>query len=127
MDATTFRTTLPAFASEVAYPDATVNLWLAAAKLMVNADRWMEMTDTGIALVTAHYLVLESRSQAAASRGGTAGEMNGPTSSKSVDKVSVSYDTSAATIEGAGAWNLTSYGVRYLTLARMFGAGGIQL
>ena len=28
---------------------------------------------------------------------------------------------------GAGFWNMTSYGVRFLTISRSIGAGGLQL
>lgn len=85
------------------------------------------MTDQGIELCTAHHLVLAARDEATAAIGGTPGQVTGPQSSKAVDKVSASYDTGAATIDDAGMWNLTTYGVRYLTLARLMGAGGMQL
>jgi hypothetical protein len=53
--------------------------------------------------------------------------MTGPVASKSIDKVSVSYDTAAAAMKDAGDFNLTTYGVRYLRIAKMMGAGGLQL
>ena len=87
----------------------------------------MELTNIGIELVTAHHLVIALRDQTAAAVGGVPGVMTGPTSAKAVDKVSTSYDTSAATLDNGGFWNLTSYGARYLSLARMMGAGGLQV
>ncbi|ECC3368559.1 TPA: DUF4054 domain-containing protein, partial [Escherichia coli] len=48
-------------------------------------------------------------------------------SSKSVDKVSVSYDTSATLNPDAGFWNNTRYGAEFYQLITMFGAGGRQL
>ena len=63
----------------------------------------------------------------AASAGGIPGSSSGVQSSKSVDGVSVSYDTTVATVEGAGNLNLTTYGTRFAELRDMFGAGGLQL
>jgi hypothetical protein len=85
------------------------------------------MTDTGVMLLTAHYLVFAAKDQMAAEAGGVPGEATGNISSKSVDKVSVSYDSSAITASGASDLALTSYGLRHLRLSRMFGAGGLQI
>jgi len=122
-----FRSDFPEFGDTTVYPDSSVNLWMTVATSLVNACRWMELTDIGIELVTAHHLVLEKRDSDAAAAGGTPGEVKGPTTSKSVDKVSAGYDSHAATLDDAGFWNLTTYGVRYLTLARMMGSGGLQV
>lgn len=127
MTATQFRSDFPEFSDPEAYPDSLINFWLGVAASLVNASRWMELTNLGLELVTAHHLVLSARDGLAAATGGVPGEMKGPTSAKSVDKVSVSYDTNAAALTDAGAWNLTSYGVRFLGLARMMGAGGMQV
>lgn len=101
--------------------------WIAFAKLMLNADRWGDALDMGVSLYVAHNLALQMTAARAGANGAAPGASSGPVASKSVDKVSVSYDTGAATLTDAGAWNLTTYGVRFLQLARMFGAGGIQL
>lgn len=122
-----FRDDFPEFADTTTYPDTQVTLWLTVGSNLVNACRWRELTTLGIELVAAHHLVLGRRDQQAALVGGVPGQMTGPLSSKAVDKVSAGYDTGAATIDDAGFWNLTTYGVRYATLARMMGAGGIQL
>jgi len=122
-----FRADFPEFADPTKYSDASVEFWLTVSVSLVNPDRWGVLTDQGIELCTAHHLVLAARDQASASVGGIPGQVNGPQSSKAVDKVSASYDTGAATIDDAGMWNLTTYGVRFLTLARLMGAGGMQL
>jgi len=122
-----FRSDFPEFANTAIYSDALVQMWLTVAASLVNGARWMELTNIGLELVTAHHLVLSLRDQTAASVGGVPGLMTGPTSAKSVDKVSTSYDTGAATLDGAGFFALTSYGIRFLTLARMMGAGGMQV
>lgn len=121
------RTDFPEFGNATQYPDSLIQTWLTVAASLVNADRWVELTNLGIELVTAHHLVMSLRDQTAAAVGGVPGIMTGPTSAKAVDKVSTSYDTAAASLDGGGFWNLTSYGARYLTLARMMGAGGLQV
>ncbi|MGN5479517.1 DUF4054 domain-containing protein [Cupriavidus basilensis] len=126
MDVAQFRKDFPEFADTTRYPDSQVSFWLNVSVSMVNPQRWGELTDLGIELCTAHNLVLGAKDVQAAAVGGILGQASGPLASKSVDKVSASYDTGAATIDDAGAWNLTGYGVRYLTLARLMGAGGLQ-
>jgi len=127
MDPDQFRADFPEFADVERYPNVLVQAWLTVAVSMVNATRWGPLTNLGLELFTAHHLVLSARDQMAAEVGGIPGELKGPTASKSVDKVSVGYDTSAATLTDAGFWNLTSYGVRFIGLGRMFGAGGLQV
>jgi hypothetical protein len=124
---TQLRSDFPEFNDPTKYPDSLVQTWLTVAASLVNAERWVELTNIGIELVAAHHLVLSVRDQTAAAVGGVPGIMTGPTSAKSVDKVSTSYDTGAASLDGAGFWALTSYGIRYLSLARMMGAGGLQI
>ncbi|CAM2295246.1 DUF4054 domain-containing protein [Ralstonia mannitolilytica] len=122
-----FRATFPEFSDTTKYPDASIEFWMGIAVSLVNPDRWGVLTDQGVSLVTAHHLVMGQRDQAAAAVGGAPGEVKGPTASKSVDKVSVSYDTGAVALSDAGFWNLTTYGVRFMTIARAMGAGGMQL
>jgi hypothetical protein len=122
-----FRTDFPEFASSSVYPDSLITLWSSVATQLVNAERWGTLTDIAIELCTAHHIALAARDQAASATGAIPGEMTGPVSAKSVDKVSVAYDTGAAALTNAGFWSLTTYGVRFLQLARMFGAGGIQV
>lgn len=125
--ASTFRAAFPEFADTETYPDEMVDLWITAANRLMSADRWASLLDLGTQLFIAHNLVLGARDRKAAANGGVGGTSGGVVASKSVDKVSVSYDTGAGTISGGGAWNLTTYGVRYLQLARMVGAGGMQI
>ena len=122
-----FRSDFPEFADTTKYSDASIAFQLTIATSLVNPCRWGVLTDQGIELCAAHFLVLARRDEATAEVGGIPGQVTGPLSSKAVDKVGASYDTGAATIDDAGMWNLTTYGVRFLTLARMMGAGGMQL
>ena len=124
--ASTFRTNFPEFANTTTFPDAMVNFWLGLAAKMHDPDRWGDSLDYGVCLFVAHNVALQSKNAKAAASGSVGGS-SGVLASKSVDKVSVSYDTGSATVAGGGAWNLTTYGVQWLQLAKLFGSGGMQL
>lgn len=127
MDAQQFRQDFPEFADATAFPGPTVDFYLGLGVKLLNADRWAETLDYGLELFTAHHLAIAARDQQAAAVGGVGGEIKGALASKSVDKVSASYNNGAALNPDAGFWNLTSYGLRFWQLARMIGAGGVQL
>ncbi|WP_448952136.1 DUF4054 domain-containing protein [Labrys neptuniae] len=122
-----FRLDFPEFADTAAFPDTQVTFWLNAAALFMSAERWGDCLDFGTELYIAHNLTLARQNQIAVAKGGVPGIASGRTQSKAVDKVSVSYDTGSVTIDGAGAWNMTTYGVQFYQLLLMFGAGGVQL
>lgn len=127
-----FRRAFPEFADSLLYPEPVIDLWLAFAGQMLDVSRWGgSITGAvyimGVNLFTAHNLVLSRQAQASADNGAPPGVSQGPINSKSVDKVSVGYDTASASEEDAGHWNLTTYGVRFIHLARMLGAGPIQV
>ncbi len=128
MDAATFRADFPEFSSTLDYPDAQVNFWLGLAGQMLNTDRFADMLPFATELYTAHHLVLARKNLLSVQAGGVPGVSTvAPMSSKSVDKVSASYDTQAVTYKDAGHWNATMYGLQFYNLILMFGAGGIQL
>jgi hypothetical protein len=126
ISAAQFRIDYPEFQSVTNYPDSTVNYWLNLAYVMLNPTAWSSLLDIGVELFTAHNLVIERQNASAALRGGLPGQ-GGLVNSKSVDKVSVGYDTGSQIELEAGHWNLTNYGTRFIRLARMAGAGGVQL
>lgn len=129
MTAAQLRKDYSEFQNPTLYPDPIINEWIAFATLMItpSAQRWGSIFDNGVELFTAHYLVLGRRDAAAAAVGGMPGEVKGPANSKSVDKVSVGYDTQAVIELEAGHWNLTTYGLRFIRMSRMIGTGGIQV
>ena len=127
MNIATFRQRFPEFSSEINYPDAQIQFWLDYSLVLLPADRWQDQIEYGTGLLTAHHLVIGRKNQLAADAGGVGGGVTGVQTSKSVDKVSASYDAGAVTIEGAGFWNMSSYGIQFYQLAQMIGAGGIQL
>lgn len=127
MDATQFRLDFPEFADETRYKDSAVNFWLGIAEKTLPPDRWCDYLDVGLELFVAHNLALADQRLAAAEVGGTPGQVKGPMTSKAVDKVSAGYDSGAVTLDDGGFFNLTTYGIQFLQLARMIGSGGIQL
>ncbi len=122
-----FRSDFPEFADANTYSDGSISFWMNFATVLIDATRWAELADMGIELATAHHLVIASRDEKAGSTGASPGQVSGPITSKSVDRVSVSNDTSAVSLSDGGFWNMTSYGIRFLQLARMLGSGPIQL
>jgi hypothetical protein len=122
-----FRTQFPEFSDVAVYPDALINAWAAVAERMVVLNVWTTSWTFGCQLYVAHEITLAAQNQKAASVGGTPGVSGGIASSKTVGSVSVTYDASSTTEKDGGWWNLTNYGKQYLRLARIFGAGVIQL
>lgn len=126
MDVTQFRTDFPEFTDATMYPDGSVTFWLNVASISLPEARWGAWWSLGQELFVAHHLVLAARAVNDASLGITPGEVDGPATAKSVDKVSVSKDASAVTLEDGGFWNMTRYGIQLLQFARMCGTGGMQ-
>lgn len=124
-----FRAHYPEFGDAVAYPDAGVTYWLGVAGKLLNASRFSDMLDIATELFVAHNLVLERQAQRAAASAskGAPGLNKGAIASEAVGPVSASYDTSSGIEDGAGHWNLTTFGTRFISLVRMFGAGPIQI
>lgn len=123
----TFREYRPEFSNTSLYPDASIQLWINAAEKMLPERVWGDLWDMGVGLFVAHQLALQARDAKVAAMGGAPGQVTGPTSSTSIDKVSISYSTGDVSLANAGFWGLTRYGLQLLQFARMLGAGGRQL
>lgn len=122
-----FRQQYPEFTDPGDYSDAAITLHLGVAVSMLDPVRWDSAIDLGVGLWVAHFLVLSRRDQLAANAGGAPGAAQGMLTSKTVDKVSASYDAASISLEDQGFWGMTTYGMRLLKFARMMGAGGAQL
>lgn len=122
VDAAKFRTDFPELSDTAKYPESVITFWLGVGVNLLPADRWDTLIDTGLELFTAHHVVIAAREA-----GGTPGAVTGPHSAEAVDKVSYSTDTQAVTLTDGAFWNMTSYGIQFLQLARMIGSGGIQV
>lgn len=123
----TFRADFPEFESEAKYSNPLINFWLGIGYKMLITDRWFDMLDHGIELFVAHHITIARADLNAEAVGGLSGQNLGPANSKSVGDVSVGYDTNMSLELGAGHWNLSTYGKQFIRLARMFGAGAVQL
>jgi hypothetical protein len=126
-----FRLDMPVFEDPTIYPDPTVQYFLDVSGVMINEKRWGQMTVMGMELVTAHFLTLQRYAflKAGGNVGGAGGVpalAGGLMSSKSVSKVSVSYDQSSTSVEGGGPWNYTVFGQQFLWWASLAGTGGYE-
>jgi len=129
-DPATFRSHFPEFADETTYPDARVQLFIDTGSVMFNPYRWGYYLPLGVELFTAHMLSLGQYAalRASAGAGATApGVAAGLISSKSVSKVSVSFDFSSTAMDGAGPWNYTIYGQQLYWWMQVIGTGGVEI
>ena len=122
-----FRLAFPELSDTDTYPDAAVQYRLGIAALQMNAVRWGSLLDHGMHLYVAHHLSLMAKRVRESNMGKQPGGATGIVQSKSVAKVSVSYDTTSASEDGAGFWNLTVYGQEWFRTSRMVGAGPLQV
>lgn len=130
-----FRQTFRMFADPDLAPDDAVNYYIGLATNFLTGSTPSGGTlfdalsfDRAVSLFIAHYLTLDARDlQASKIGGGVPGELEGPATGKSIDKVSVNSDTKAVTWDNAAFYNQTRFGTELVGLIRMFGAGGIQL
>lgn len=122
-----FRAAFPEFADTEKYPNQMITLWSGLAQAQVRQCVWKTQWLTGVYLYTAHELVLAAQNAQQSSYGGNPGTFGGIANTKTVGSVTVGYDATTATEKDAGYWNLTNYGKQYIHLARIFGAGAIQL
>ncbi|HGJ5866263.1 MAG TPA: DUF4054 domain-containing protein [Arsenophonus nasoniae] len=123
-----FRNDFPPFNDEVKFPDAQIQLRLNLAdKLLSENVSGSDVFPYWVGLFVAHYLTLYAMDSRSLQAGGVGGSSSGVATSKSVDKVSVSYDNSFTLNPNAGFWNNTRYGAEFYQWVLMFGAGGRQL
>lgn len=122
-----FRADFPQFSDTIKFPDTQIQFRLNLADKQLDENRFGDMFVYVVELMVAHYIALWASDSRSVAAGGTGGANSGVASSKSVDKISVSYDTGATLNPNAGFWNNTRYGSEFYELLMMFGAGGIQL
>ncbi|HAT1514534.1 TPA: DUF4054 domain-containing protein [Morganella morganii] len=123
-----FRADFPEFSDTSRYPDSIISFYLGLADTALDQDKHGDQFIYLSELFTAHYVELRGKALAVASVSGAVNSSGGGVlSSKSVDKVSASYDTSGIVNPDAGFWNDTGYGREFYWWWSMFGAGGRQL
>lgn len=137
------RADRPEFADAAAYTDAAIQLHLDVAAMMINQARWgasasvvwpalpstqkLALYDHGVELFVAHNLVLDAIALRGAASGTIPGLASGVATSRSVDKVSVSYDANIGIEADAGHWALSIYGSQFLRLLRQAGMGPLHV
>ena len=121
-----FTAAFPEFANTATYSQASFTFWQGIANARLNVCRWGDLLDQGAMLFIAHNMASQARNAKAAAKGQIVGAPSGPLTAKSIDKLSVSQDANAVTIEGAGDWNSTTYGVQFYQLMLIVGSGGQQ-
>lgn len=122
-----FRADFPEMSNPAVFPDGVITYWLNYATLVLPPDRWVTLLGTGIELLAAHHIKIETDNQRTAAVGGVPGTTKGPVSGESADGVSVSYEVASSLDQNAQQYNLTNYGTRFWTLLRLVGAGPIQI
>lgn len=127
MDKTQFRLDFPEFANPVTYDDAQLDFWAGIAESLVRENVWGDTRPFAVKLYVAHEITLATQNLSATKSGGSPGQQGGIANNKTVGSVTVGYDASTTTEKDAGWWNLTNYGKQFIRLARLFGAGAIQL
>lgn len=115
-----FLQQFPEFSDAAAYPAGNVQTWIIAGAEQIDQCRYGNQYNLAVCLFIAHNVVLAAHD--AKSGGGAAG----PVVSKTIDKLSVSYGTTTA-IEGAGIYNLTSYGQRLYKMMQTFNSGPVYI
>ena len=119
-----FRARWVQFADPVRWPDTLISFYSTLAEKSLPPSRWLDLLPEGTALFIAHNLALD-----AMSAGRIPGRISGAgiVASKSVGPAAVSYDNHLFMLPNAGHWGMTVFGLRFLQMARMIGAGGVQL
>ncbi|PUH04597.1 DUF4054 domain-containing protein, partial [Klebsiella pneumoniae] len=91
-----FRLTFPQFADETKYPTPMIQARLNLADAMLSESRFgVDIFPYIVGLYVAHYMCLYAADMRGVAVGATGGANSGVQTSKSVDKVSASYDASA--------------------------------
>lgn len=122
INAAQFVIDFPEFANANDYPAPVIQFWLNWAYNFLNVNRWGNAINLGAELFAAHNIVLEKQALDATGVGGWPGLSKGPIASETPGSVAISYDTTVASEEGAGNWNATLYGTRYIRMAKQMGS-----
>lgn len=127
MNIPAFRSAFPEFANSEVYPTAMIEFWATFAEAQVRQRVWKTQWTVGVNLYTAHELTLAAQNAKVSKFGGAPGTFGGVANNKTVGTTTVAYDSVTTGEKDAGYWNLTNYGKQFIRLARVFGAGAVQL
>lgn len=125
---TTFRLQFPSFKNPLIYTERQVQFYIDMATKLLRPERWHDMLKEGYALFTAHFLAMDRiASTQPGGASGIPGAAVGIINSGTVDKVTFGKEVQSVMEDGAGHWNMTTYGLQYIRFARMFGMGPVQV
>lgn len=127
MNISQFRQAFPEFADSCKYSTTQITFWATIAEQQVNECVWKDMWVTGVQLYVAHEMTIAYQNVKSSKRGGAPGTFGGIPNNKAVGGASIGFDNQATAEKDAGWWNTTTYGRQFIRLARLFGAGAIQL
>jgi hypothetical protein len=108
------------------YQPSQVEFWVAQSYNNINIERLGKNLDLAIMFWVAHQLIVFKKAAASVSAGGGVGS-TGLIASKSVDKVSISYDNTSGLVKGAENYNLTPYGQMFWRLLRAACSGMVYV
>lgn len=121
-----FRGAQPAFIDPVKYLESQIQFYLDKGYSMLPAARWGSQLDLGVIYWAAHFISLAALA-ASGGKNSIPGTVIGVLSGGTVDKVSYTRDVNAIMEDNAGHWGMTSFGLVFIRMARMMGAGPIQI
>jgi hypothetical protein len=106
------------------FSPSAINYWLTQGTMLMNAQIWGSQYYMAVELFMAHNLALEAWS----AQGGDQtipGLAKGMIAAASAGNVSVTYNNAAVFEEGAGHWNMTTYGLRLKRLIQLIAPAGL--
>lgn len=114
-------------------PDVVLEAWIKLANASLSERRYRDHWKVVMGLFIAHWLTLYLQSASGDNSSAAdivnAGLAKGVQTSKSAGDLSVSYDFSSfnGEFDGWGTYKTTAYGQQFVTLARLFSAGGMMV
>jgi hypothetical protein len=117
-----FTAAFPEFTDASDYPVEQIAFWLNTGYQQLNTRRFGIQAGLAVMLFAAHNVVLSARARKATRTGQVPGVVQGALTSKALGGVSAGYADNTS-IDGAGAWNLTTYGQRLYQMMRVASAG----
>lgn len=109
-----FLQMFPEFNNLDLYPQSRIRFWLEFSTQLVNEARWGSLTKYGICFLAAHQLFISNLE----------GQVLGPSTSQSGEGLSESYGSLIN--DDWSHYNLSTYGVQYMQLVKVIGAGPIM-
>ena len=112
-------------------PTEVMEMYIELAHGAVKQSRYKGAWKHCMCLFVAHFttLYMQSMSESNVDAVIHAGQTKGLVTSKSVDGVSISYDSSSLLqgLDNFASWKLTTYGVQFITFAKTYNKGGMYV